>query len=92
MSLQTQRRIQGLSAQPPLENARLDMLAKKFLVGDSFTVADSYLYIMLHWPAYVQVDISKYDVLNNYKERVAALDFVKEAHAEMQALEKEQSA
>lgn len=23
---------------------------KEYLVGDSFTVADSYLYVMLHWP------------------------------------------
>lgn len=65
---------------------------KKFLVGDAFTVADAYLYIMLHWPAYVSVDISKFANLEAYKKRVAAIDFVKEAHAEMEKLKNEQEA
>lgn len=53
---------------------------KSFLVGDSFTVADSYLYIVLSWTQYVGVDLSPYPKVTAYFERIASLDNVKSAH------------
>lgn len=54
---------------------------KAFVVGDSFTVADSYLYICLTWTKYVGIDLSGYPHVNGYLERIGNLENVKAAHA-----------
>ena len=59
---------------------------KKYIIGENFTVADSYLYIVLTWPAYIGVDISKYTELNRYFAGIKALDFIQAAHAKMASL------
>jgi glutathione S-transferase len=61
---------------------------RKYLVGDDFTVADSYLYVMLRWPQYVGVDLAEFPVLVAYRDGIGALDFVKRAHDEMAAASK----
>jgi len=59
------------------------LAAKKFLMGDTFTVADAYLFTMLRWSALVHVDLSKWPVLAAYLARVGARPKVQEAlHAE----------
>lgn len=54
---------------------------KSFVVGDSFTIADSYLYIVLSWTAYVGIDLSPYPKVKAYSARIAALPNVVAAHA-----------
>lgn len=56
---------------------------KEYLVGSSFTIADSYLYITLSWVGYVGVDLSPYPNVTAYYERIKALPKVVEAHAAM---------
>ncbi|KAI8617070.1 glutathione S-transferase [Chytriomyces sp. MP71] len=56
---------------------------RAFLVGDEFTVVDAYAYIVLSWSAYLKVDLSPYQNVVSYFERIGNLDFVKEAHALM---------
>ena len=56
---------------------------KKFLVGDAFTIADAYLYIVLSWAGYVGVDTAAFPAVKAYFDGIAALDFVKAAHAKM---------
>lgn len=63
-----------------------ELQGKKFYVGDSFTVVDSYLYIVLSWTPYLKVDLAPYPNVKSYFEGIAALDFIKEAHAEMAKL------
>ncbi|CEP02536.1 GST C-terminal domain-containing protein [Plasmodiophora brassicae] len=58
---------------------------KKYLVGNKFTVADSYLYIVLSWMKYLGVDLGAFPALQAYHDNIAALDFVKSAHAAMAA-------
>ncbi len=63
-----------------------DMLlkgGKKYLVGDAFTVADSYCYIVCSWCGYVGIDLSKYANAKAYFEGIGALPHVKAAHARM---------
>ena len=54
---------------------------KSFLVGNSFTIADSYLYIVLSWTNYVGIDLSPYPRVQAYAARIGALENVKAAHA-----------
>jgi glutathione S-transferase len=56
---------------------------KEFLVGNKFSIADSYLYVVLSWGPYVGVDISKYPVIQAYFDRVKALPAVAQAHEKM---------
>jgi glutathione S-transferase len=56
---------------------------KKFVVGDSFTIADSYLYISLSWTAYVGIDLAPYPKVKAYFDGIGALENVKAAHARM---------
>jgi glutathione S-transferase len=45
---------------------------RDYLMGDTFTVADAYLFTMLRWTHSSGVDISPWPVLGKYIERVAA--------------------
>ncbi len=53
--------------------------AKTYLLGDTFTVADAYLFVVLNWSAMVKVDLSKWPKLAEYHARVAARPKVQEA-------------
>jgi glutathione S-transferase len=47
-------------------------LAKKpFLLGNTFTVADAYLFTLLTWTGHVKIDLGKWPVLLDYKSRIA---------------------
>jgi glutathione S-transferase len=57
---------------------RLAQLAREikdgeFLLGKSFTVADAYLFAVLNWGKFTQVDISQWPTLQAYYDRVYAL-------------------
>jgi len=52
---------------------------KPYLMGDTFTVADAYLFTVLGWTGYVKIDLSKWPVLAEYKSRVAQRPKVHEA-------------
>jgi glutathione S-transferase len=52
---------------------------KKFLMGETFTVADAYLFTVLNWSPRVGVDLAKHPVLASYLERVAQRPKVQEA-------------
>ena len=56
---------------------------RKFLMGDTFTVADAYLFTLLRWTGLVQVDLTRWPVLTAYLARVHGRPKVQEAlHAE----------
>jgi glutathione S-transferase len=55
-------------------------LAKKtYLLGNTFTVADAYLFTVLNWTGYVKIDLGKWPVLDEYKSRIANRPKVQEA-------------
>jgi glutathione S-transferase len=43
---------------------------KNYLMGDTFTVADAYLFTILSWSSQLGVDLAKYHVLTAYLARV----------------------
>jgi glutathione S-transferase len=52
---------------------------KTYLMGDTFTVADAYLFTILNWSNFVKVDMSKWPTLTAFSARVAARPKVQEA-------------
>ncbi|MDB6098884.1 MAG: glutathione S-transferase [Gammaproteobacteria bacterium] len=52
---------------------------KTFLLGNTFTVADGYLFTVLNWAGYVKIDLSKWPVLAEFKARIAQRPKVQEA-------------
>jgi len=63
---------------------RLDYLEKAFgtrtfLVGEQFTVADAYLYVVLGWGAHVAVDLARWPQLKRFHERIGSRPHVMEA-------------
>jgi glutathione S-transferase len=52
---------------------------KPFLLGNTFTVADAYLFTVLNWTGHVKLDLSKWPILVDYKARVAKRPKVIEA-------------
>jgi len=50
-----------------------------FLMGDTFTVADGYLFTILSWTSHVGVDLSKWRVLTDYVARIAGRPAVQAA-------------
>ena len=49
-----------------------ELAGKQYLMGDTFTVADGYLFTVTNWPQYVGLDISPYANLVAYRTRIAA--------------------
>jgi glutathione S-transferase len=48
------------------------LAGKAYLMGDTFTVADAYLFTVTNWAAMVKLDLSPYEHLLEYRARVAA--------------------
>lgn len=52
---------------------------RPYVMGDTFTVADAYLFTVLNWTRFVQVDLSPWPTLVAYLERVGARKPVQDA-------------
>jgi glutathione S-transferase len=52
---------------------------KNFLIGNTFTVADAYLFTVLNWSGHVGVDLAKWPVLTAYQARIAQRPKVQQA-------------
>lgn len=52
---------------------------KTYLMGNTFTVADAYLFTVLRWSAHVGVDLTPWPVLTAYQSRVAQRPKVEQA-------------
>ena len=57
------------------------LAGKKFLTGDTFTVADAYLFAVVNWTNFLGIDQAKWPNLKAFQERVAARPKVQEAMA-----------
>ena len=55
------------------------LAGRNWLTGDAFTVADAYLYTILNWANFHQIDLKPYRDLTAYVARVAARPKVQEA-------------
>ncbi len=66
-------------------NRRLDYLeslfadGRSYLLGDKFSVADAYLFVVTSWARFKEIDLSAYPKVNAFFERVAARSKVQEA-------------
>jgi glutathione S-transferase len=49
-----------------------ELAGKQHLMGDQFTVADAYLFVVTNWGQYVGLDLTPYANLVAYRARVAA--------------------
>ena len=56
-----------------------ELKGKSYLMGDTFTVADGYLYTVASWCQFVGVDIAALSNLAAYMQRVAARPAVQQA-------------
>jgi glutathione S-transferase len=45
---------------------------QKYLTGDSFTIADAYLFIMTGWQPYFKFDLGPYPNLKTFQQRIAS--------------------
>lgn len=55
------------------------LAGKDFLTGDTFTIADAYLFTVLTWAGIVKVDLADFDRLQAYLARVALRPSVQQA-------------
>jgi glutathione S-transferase len=52
---------------------------KPFLLGNTFTAADAYLFTLLGWTGHVKIDLDKWPILAEYKSRIGKRPKVIEA-------------
>jgi glutathione S-transferase len=67
-----------------LLNKRLDYVSERlgdrpYLMGDTFTGADAYLFTTLNWTGFLKMDLGKWPRLEAYMARVSARPAVKKA-------------
>ena len=55
------------------------LAGRKFLLGETFTVADAYLFTVLSWTHHAGMDLAKWPVLEAYQARVGDRPKVQEA-------------
>ncbi|MGD9767894.1 MAG: glutathione transferase GstA [Pseudolabrys sp.] len=55
------------------------LAGKDFLLGKTFSVADAYLFVVMNWRKFQNLEIAEFKNLSAYVERVAARAKVKEA-------------
>jgi glutathione S-transferase len=55
------------------------LAGKHYLMGDKFTLADMYMFVVLRWSPIVGIDLSRYPNVKAYADRVAARPKVGEA-------------
>jgi glutathione S-transferase len=53
--------------------------SKTYLMGNTFTAADAYLFTILSWSAHVKVDLEPWPVLTAYQSRIAQRPKVQQA-------------
>jgi glutathione S-transferase len=58
---------------------------RQYLVGDSLTIADLYMYIVLSWCPHVHVDLSPYPIVQRYFDGIKNHDLVKAAYYHMES-------
>jgi len=56
--------------------------ARSYLMGDTFTAADGYLFTMLRWAGFLKVDLTRWPNLVAYRDRVAERPAVQAAMRE----------
>jgi glutathione S-transferase len=56
-----------------------DLGNKTYLLGDAFTIADSYLFTVLGWTSFVGIDLGQWPGLKAYHGRIAARPHVQAA-------------
>jgi glutathione S-transferase len=59
--------------------AQAELGDKPFLMGDTFTVADAYLFTVLGWCAFVGIDLGQWPALKAYHGRIAGRPAVQAA-------------
>jgi len=68
-----------------LVQKRLDWLATQvagpYLMGEAFTVADAYLFVILNWSPWLEIDLARWPVLQDFMAHVGARPKVQEALA-----------
>jgi glutathione S-transferase len=64
------------------------LTGKVFLTGETFTIADAYLFVVVNWTNFVGIDQNKWPALKAFQERVAARPKVQEAMMEEGLLKK----
>jgi glutathione S-transferase len=57
------------------------LAGKQYLTGDTFTIADAYLFVVVNWSNFVGIDLGRWPALKAFQERVAARPKVQEAMA-----------
>jgi glutathione S-transferase len=55
------------------------LASRSYLMGDTFTVADAYLFVMINWANALQLDLTPFPSLRAFRERVLARPKVHEA-------------
>jgi len=55
------------------------LAGREYLLGDRFTVADAYLFVVTGWAPHVKVDLSEYPNVQAFQKRVAARPAVQAA-------------
>lgn len=56
-----------------------ELEARPYLLGEQYSVADIYLFVVLSWAAFVKVDLSPWPVLGQYLQKIAGRPAVTEA-------------
>lgn len=61
---------------------------KPFIYGDSFTIIDAYLHIIISWISYIGLDINNYPKARDYFENICAIPIIKDIKKKIASIPK----
>ena len=64
-----------------LDFVEANLVGKDYLTGNTFTIADAYLYVVTGWSPHVGIDLDKWPLVKALHARVGARPAVQAAHA-----------
>ena len=57
------------------------LAGRQYLLGDTFTIADAYLFVVINWANFLNIDLGRWPAIKAHSARVAARPKVQEALA-----------
>lgn len=72
------REVQLATVQRRLDPLERSLAGKTYLMGDTFTAADAYLYTVLNWAQPLKIDMSAWPNLKAFQDRIGARPMVQQ--------------
>tara|TARA_R110000787_G_scaffold235621_6_gene342369 strand:+ start:5967 stop:6575 length:609 start_codon:yes stop_codon:yes gene_type:complete len=78
-SVEAQKKASVLALKGRFDYLADQLATRPYIMGDKYSVADAYLFVVLSWAGFVKLDLSPWPALGSYLQRIAGRPAVQKA-------------